>query len=84
VLVGWKARNGSIKAGWSLCHKNDEFDPKTGLIFAKKQATTLDQIDPVPQSIKKKVEKFADRLLHYYTPAVHWEVDIGTVKEDNS
>jgi len=72
VLVGWKARNGQTKVGWSLCHKNDKFDSIEGLIQAKKHSiarTSMHEdyfIQTIPRSIRKKHARFINRAINCF------------------
>ncbi len=80
VMVGWKSHNGELKAGWSLCHKIDEFDSIDGLVRAKKRSfpvvnnvnARLILPEGIPKTINRKFEKFIDRLVN-----CHKEVEDG-------
>jgi hypothetical protein len=68
VLVSWRARNGDIKIGWSLCHKNDEFDRTEGINTAKRHACVMpsESVVYVPSSIQKKYNKFTSRTQNHF------------------
>ena len=72
LLVGWKARNGLTKVGWSLCHKNDEFDSIEGLIQAKHHAVPRTSVNEdyitqnIPRSIRKKHARFINRTINCF------------------
>jgi hypothetical protein len=63
VLVSC-CKDGVVKVGYSLCHKDDEFNAKEAYITAGKRMA--EKVITPPNSIRSDIEKFLDRCSRYY------------------
>lgn len=66
-LVAAKMDDGTIRVGFSLCHRNDEFDKHLGKQKAVgRMNATKNYIHDLPHSMKDEYERFAKRCMKYF------------------
>lgn len=73
VMIAFKRTSPSIiSAGYSLCHKSDEYDNKCGVTLAVNRALGLSDFK-MPNSIAKQLKEFNKRAKKYFkTDTILW------------
>jgi len=57
----------TVRFGWSILHKNDEFNREFGLILAKER---LKNNTPIPIRLGPDISKFVNRAAKYFKCSV--------------